>query len=164
MPLALYFGIGCFIALAALVSFYSILGALLCLLCAYAAFRIGRDDSNEESPIPDLDEVRGRIKSMEVLQETDDELMVRGSERVLLINRKKKSISGIHSILTTFSKVQHIRIIEIAEADSSEALSYSVSLVLGMFSSICLGYTSSQIDASVMAAKLSTWIGKEVVA
>ena len=101
---------------------------------------------------------------MEVLQETDDELMVRGSERVLLINRKKKSISGIHSILTTFSKVQHIRITEIAEADSSEALSYSVSLVLGMFSSICLGYTSSQIDASVMAAKLSTWIGKEVVA
>ena len=164
MPLALYFGIGCFIALAALVSVYSILGALLCLLCAYAAFRTGRDDSNEESLIPDLDEVRGRIKPMEVLQETDDELMVRGSERVLLINRKKKSISGIHSILTTFSKVQHIRITEIAEADSSEALSYSVSLVLGMFSSICLGYTSSQIDASVMAAKLSTWIGKEVVA
>ena len=164
MPLALYFGIGCLIALAALVSVYSLFGALLCLLCAYAAFRFGHNDGNEESLIPDLDEVRGRIKPMEVLQESDDELMIRGSERILIINRKKKSISGIHSILTTFSKVQHIRIIEIAEADSSEALSYSVSLVLGMFSSICLGYTSSQIDASVMAAKLSTWIGKEVVA
>ena len=164
MPVALYFGIGCFIALAALVSVYSLFGALLCLLCAYAAFRFGRDDGSEQSLIPDLDEVRGRIKPLEVLQETDDELMVRGSERVLIINRKKKSISGIHSVLTTFSKVQHIKITEIADSDSSEPTSYSVSLVLGMFSSICLGYTSSQIDASVMAAKLSTWIEKEVVA
>lgn len=108
MPLALYFGIGCFIALAALVSVYSLFGALLCLLCAYAAFRFGRNDGNEELLIPDLDEVRGRIKPMEVLQESDDELMIRGSERILIINRKKKSISGIHSILTTFSKIRHI--------------------------------------------------------
>ncbi len=164
MPLALYFGIGCFIALAVLVSAYSLFGALLCLACAYAAFRFGRNNGNEESLIPDLDEVRGRIKPMEVLQENDDELMVRGSERVLIINRKKRSISGIHSILTTFSKIQHIRITEIVDSDSSEPTSYSVSLVLGLFSSICLGYTSSQIDASVMAAKLSTWIEKEVVA
>ena len=164
MPPVQYFAIGSLIALAIIVSVYSKLGALLCLVCAYGLFRLGRNDDDGESLIPDLDEVRGRIKIMEVLKETDEELMVRGSERVLILNRKKGTISGLHSSHATFSKVQNIRIDQFSDEESSRISSYSVSISLGTFSSICLGYTDSQIDASVMAAKLSTWIGKHVVA
>jgi len=164
MPLVLYFGVGCLIALAGIVSVYSKLGALLCLVCAYGLFRAGRNNGDDEQLIPDLDEAIGRTKPMEVLKETDDELMVRGSERVLILNRKKGTISGLRSSLTTFAKVRDVRIRQISDGESSRIVSYSVSLSLGTFSSICLGYADSQIDASVMAAKLSTWTGKNVVA
>lgn len=147
--------------LAVIVSVYSNFWTLLCLICAYALFRVARYDLNGESTFSHYDNVLDHTKPMEILEESDDELVVRGSERILILNRKEGTISGLHSSLTTFAKVREIIIGQIA---NEGIISYSVSLKLGMLSSICLGNTFSDIDASVVAAKLSTWTGKSVVA
>lgn len=158
-PSIKFLAIGFYIALALIVGFYSRLGALICLACAYGAVRwIGGgfwiQGNSDEVP-------SGR--RMEVLTESDEELVVRGNERVLILNRKRATISGIHSTITTFEKVRNVRIEHIRDHDSGRD-SYSVCLALGTFSSVCLGSSDSQFEASTIAAKLGRWTGKDVVA
>lgn len=98
---------------------------------------------------------------MEILGETGEELIVRGSERVLILNRKTGTISGLHAQIAKFDKVRSVKIC--IGSDDDTFGKYSVLIYFGIFSSIYLGYTDSEICASSMAAKLSTWIGKPVV-
>lgn len=167
MPRVLsYLLTGCLIALAVVIGFYSKISSLICLLLAFGLFRIGRHGldgatsliGNHSVPDSGMDEI-------EIIQESENELTVRGSDRVLILDRGRRTISSLYSKIATYDQVRHILIHQqLNSMGDSDMGRYSVVLSLGTFKSIHVGHTNSQINASIVAAKLSTWTGKHVVA
>ena len=167
MPRALsYLATGFLIALAIVIGIYSKIGSIICLLLAYGFFRFGRHGlegltslvGNHSAPDFGADEI-------EIINESENELAVRGSDRVLILDRGRRTISGLHSKIATYDQVRHILIHQQLNSMGDAHMGrYSVALSLGILKSIHVGHTNSQINASILAAKLSTWTGKPVVA
>lgn len=99
-----------------------------------------------------------------VLAESDDELVMRGSVQALVVNRRARTVSNRKKVLCTFDQVRCIRIHRANDSQAGCAPSYSVSLSLGVLSSICLGESADAAEASRAAAQLAKWTGKDVLA
>ena len=100
---------------------------------------------------------------MEIVVENGDQLIVRGSERVLILNRKARTISGLHGPLCSFDKICSIAITRNQQRTGDpKDREFSLYLRFGWLSGICLGSCDSESDVSIVAAHLTTWTGKPV--
>ncbi|WP_265948949.1 hypothetical protein [Dechloromonas sp. A34] len=167
MPRALsYLATGFLIALAIVIGIYSKISSIICLLLAYGFFRFGRHGlEGLTSLVGNHSEPDSGVDEIEIIHESENELTVRGSDRVLILDRGHRTISGLHSKIAPYDQVRHILIHQqLNSTDDAGMGRYSVVLSLGIMKSIHVGHTNSQINASIVAAKLSTWTGKPVVA
>ncbi|GAB3252661.1 hypothetical protein [Chitinimonas naiadis] len=112
---------------------------------SYAEFTIFDDDEGD----------------MEVVRESEHELIVRGSNRVLIIDKRKRTISGIDKLLALFNDVQAVQIRRHAQRHGWPD-TYTVAIITGRRGTLNLGRTIDEVDASIMAAKLGTWLGATV--
>lgn len=151
----LFLAIGSLLALAAIIAIYAPLGSLPIFAMTYFLYRWGTGqevlgDFNTEESFAD--------HSLEVLSESEDELMVRGNHRLLIVNRRQQMLAGLHGKLTDFAKISHIRI-----GHDRETGLYSVSVVLQAWGSELTLGEAGQADVSSMAALLARWVGKPVI-
>ena len=152
---------GLLIAIALIAGCYTWQAGLVLLALAFVCHRFIQGDPI----IGDAAFQKGlRASEMEVLSETETELVVRGSERALILDRSRRTISGIDDALAEFDDIQQIRIAAHSDSDTQEAFGrYSVTLKRKRSTGIRLGCTDDQLDASIVAAKLSTWLEVPVV-
>lgn len=158
---------GCLIALAIVIAFYSKISSIICLLLAFGVFHIGRHGLDGLASLVNNHSLSDSgMDEIEIIQESENELTVRGSDGVLILDRGRHTISSLHSKIATYDQVRHILIHQQLNSMGDAGMGrYSVILSLGIFNkSIHVGHTNSQINASIVAAKLSTWTGKPVVA
>ncbi|MCX9157444.1 hypothetical protein OPU71_15050 [Niveibacterium sp. 24ML] len=106
-----------------------------------------------------------RASSMEIIRESENELVLRGSERVIILDRVTRRIRGIDHELARFDEISEIHVNAELDAETqSEFGRYSLALKRRRGGPIRLGYTDDQLDASIIGAKLSTWLAVPVVA
>jgi len=156
-----YFAIGGSISLLVIIAVYSPTSAVASVVLIYYLYRMGDRCIRSVTSNSEASERSLGSSTMETLNETEEELTIRGSERILVLNRRTGTISGLHSKISSFEKVKNVKISVTDDGDG--ATEYSVWLSTGAFSSLCVGYTRNEIDASLMAAKFGMWLGKDVV-
>lgn len=164
MVRVLYFFMGCALIFAVIAGSYSVAIGALGLGAAYFHFRGSRWIKNEGTLFPEIAPPAYDHSDFEVLSESEDELVIRGSVQALVVNRRTKTVSNLKRVLCSFNRIKCIRIYYSGANNHGYMPSYSVSLSLGFFSSINLGESSDETSASLAAAKLSTWTSKRVVA
>ena len=163
MVRALYFFMGSALIIAVIAGSYSLAIGALGLGAAYYLFRGSRWIKNEETLFPEIALPAYDHSDFEVLSESADELVIRGSVQALVVNRRTKTVSNLKRVLCSFDRIKCIRIYCSGASNDGYKPGYSVSLLLGVFSSIDLGESSDASSASNAAAKLSTWTGKDVL-
>lgn len=163
MVRVLYFFMGSALIFAIIAGSYSIAIGALGLGATYYLFRGSRWIRNEGTLLPEIGLATHEHDDFEVLAESDDELVIRGSMQALVVNRQTRTISNPKRVLCSFEQIKCIRI-HCAGAISDGCKPYSVSISLGAFSSISLGDSTDATSASIAAAKLSTWTSKDVLA
>lgn len=157
-----HFLIGLLIAAGFITSIYAWQAGLVLLALAFILYRWlqGEPLFDEATLSPGR-----RASGMEVLSESDNELVVRGSERVLILDRQTKRIRGIDHELARFDEISEIRVSAERDAETqSEFGRFSLALQRRRGGPIRLGYTDDQLDASIIGAKLSTWLAVPVLA
>lgn len=159
-----YFLAGATLIAALIASTFSLGIAAFALALAFAFFRAPRWKDNDAPLFPDPSDNSEDRSDFEVLSESADELTIRGSFQALTLNRKTKSVSNVRGVLCRFDQVRHISVADVYAHEGRTNGRYAVSLSLGGLSSIALGESNDQVDASIAAAKLSTWTGKPVIA
>lgn len=163
MVRVLYFFIGCVLVFAAICGSYSVALGLLGLGLAYFLFRGSRWIRNEETLFPEIALPDYRDSDFEILGESEDELVLRGSTQAFIVNRRTRTVSNIKRVLCSFDRIECIRIDRSSTNNDGYNAGYSVSLSLGFLSSISLGESSDMANASSAAARLAMWTGKPVV-
>ncbi|GAA5177186.1 hypothetical protein GCM10025771_13780 [Niveibacterium umoris] len=162
MQKVIYFAIGAVLIVALIASSYSLAICALLIAGAYQLSRAVRWIDNEGTLFPSIAPAPYDCSDFEVISETEDEIIIRGSVRALSLHKSKRIVSNVKGPLCTFDKVRCVTISESSSSQEGYGTSYAVSLSLGFFSSVCLGFTSNKLEASIAAAKLSTWTGKHV--
>lgn len=163
MVRVLYFFMGSALIFAVIAGSYSLAIGALGLGAAYYLFRGSRWIKNEATLFPEISLPAYEHSDFEVLSESADELVIRGSVQALIVNRRTKTVSNLKRVLCSFDRIKCIRIYCSGANNDGYKPGYSVSLSLGVFSSIDLGESSDASSASSAAAKLSTWTGKDVL-
>ncbi|UCV23498.1 hypothetical protein [Ferribacterium limneticum] len=163
MVFVLYFFVGSALIFAAIAGSYSLAIGGLGLGAAYYLFRGSRWIKNEGTLFPEIALPAYDHSDFEVISESEDELVIRGSIQALIINRQTKKVTNLKRVLCSFDRIKYIRIHYSGANSDGAKPGYSVFLSLGVFSSISLGESSDPSSASRVAAKLSTWTGKQVV-
>jgi hypothetical protein len=163
MVRVLYFFVGSALIFAAIAGSYSLAIGGLGLGAAYYLLRGSRWIKNDGTLIPEIALPACDHSDFEVISETEDELVIRGSMQALIINRRTKTVANLKRVLCSFDQIKCIRIHYSGANSDGYKPGYSVFLSLGVFSSISLGESSDASSASSAAAKLSTWIGTHVV-
>lgn len=143
---------------------FSLAAGALGLGVAFYLFRGTRWIRNEGTLIPEVALPAYEHNNFEVLDESEDELVIRGSVQALVVNRRTRTISNLKKVLCSFDQINCIRIQHSGANSDGYEPSYSVSLSLGLLSSIDLGESADAANASMAAAKLSSWTDKEVIA
>jgi hypothetical protein len=164
MVRVLYLSIGSALIFAVLVGSISLAVGALALGVAYFLFRGSRWIRNEGPLFPEVALPAYEHNNFEVLDESENELFIRGSVQALVVNRRSRTISNRNRVLCSFDRIKCIRIHYSGANNDGYEPGYSVLLSLGFFSSICLGESADASNASMAAAKLSTWTNKNVVA
>lgn len=160
----LYFFMGSALIIALIAGSYSLAIGALGVGVTYYLFRGSRWIKNEGTLFPEIALPTYEHNDFEILDESEDELIIRGSVQALVVNRRTRTISNVNRVLCSFDRIKCIRIHYSGANSDGYKPGYSVSLSLGVFSSICLGESADASNASTAAAKLSTWINKNVVA
>lgn len=164
MVRVLYFFMGSALIFAIIAGAYSLVIGALGLGATYYIFRGSRWIKNEGTLFPEIALPAYEHNDFEILDESEDELIIRGSVQALVVNRRTRTISNLKRVLCSFDRIKCIRIHYSGANNDGYKPGYSVSLSLGVFSSICLGESADPSNASTAAAKLSTWTSKNVVA
>lgn len=164
MVRVLYFFMGSALIFAVIAGSYSLAAGTLGLGAAYFFFRSSRWIKNDGPLLPELAIPAYEYSDFEVLSESEDELILRGSVQAIIVNRRTKTVSNLKRVLCSFDQIKCIRIHYSGANNDGYQPGYSVSLSLGFFSSIHLGESSDESSASSAAAKLGTWTSKHVFA
>lgn len=164
MVRVLYFFMGSALIFAVISGSYSLAIGALGLGVTYYLFRGSRWIRNEGTLFPEIALPACEHNDFEIIDESEDELIIRGSVQALVVNRRTRTISNLKRVLCSFDRIKCIRIHYSGANSDGYKPGYSVSLSLGVFSSICLGESTDASNASSAAAKLSTWTSKNVVA
>lgn len=164
MERLLYFFFGFAAIFAIIAGSYSLAVGALGLGAAYYLFRASRWIRNEDSLFPRISLPSYEHNDFEVLGESEDELILRGSVQALIVNRRTETVSNLKRVLCSFEQIRCIRIHYSGANSDLNTPGYSVFLSLGFFSSIYLGESGDASSASSAAAKLGTWTRKNVVA
>lgn len=91
---------------------------------------------------------------MEIIEENGDQL---------ILDRKARTISGLHGPLCSFDKVRSISISRNRQRTGDpKDREFSLDLRFGWLAGISFGATDNESDASIVAARLATWTGKPV--
>jgi hypothetical protein len=97
-----------------------------------------------------------------IVQEDDTVLVLNGNGRQLVVNKRHRTVKAGAKVLTPFDAVETIDVVH-RRADEDHPDRWSVRLNLkGTFSTVSIGETGDDADASVIAAKLSRFTGKRV--
>lgn len=164
MVRALYFFIGSALIFALIAGSFSLAAGALGLGVVFYLFRGTRWIRNEETLIPTVAFPAYEHNNFEVLDESEYELVIRGSMQAIAVNRRTRTISNLKKVLCSFEQIKCVRIQHYGINNDGYEPSYSVFLSLGLLSAIDLGESADAANASMAAAKLSTWTDKEVIA
>jgi hypothetical protein len=97
-----------------------------------------------------------------IVQEDDTVLVLNGNGRQLVVNKRHRTVKVGTKVLALFDAIETIDVLH-RRADEDRPDRWSVSLNLtGMFSTVSIGETGDDAEASVIAAKLSRFTGKRV--
>lgn len=164
MVRVLYFFMGSALIFSVIAGSYFLAIGALGLGATCYLFRASRWIKNKGRLLPENAFPASGQNDFEILDESEDELVIRGSMQILVVNRRARTISNLKRVLCTFDRIKCIRIHYSGTNSEGYKPSYSVSLSLGVFSSIRLGESNDASNASTAAAKLSTWTSKNVLA
>ncbi len=98
---------------------------------------------------------------LDVIRETEQELIVKGSEGVFVFNRQGETVSRHDHLVATFHRILRIKLTRDWEDSALRPYEYGVHLVLAN-SEITLGKLWKQAEASHFAHRVGAWLGRDV--
>ena len=100
--------------------------------------------------------------SLEILDENDLTLVLKSGSKQLIVDKRLRAVKSGAQILTLFDTIETIDLKHHRNgADDPETWSVSLNLK-GRLSSISIGSTRDDVEASIVAARISTFMGKKV--
>jgi len=100
------------------------------------------------------------FSSLEIVEQDDNQLILKNNIRQFIISKRYRTVkSGTH-LLARFDAIETI---DIAHHCSDDDDYWSVRLnVKGSFFPVTVGHTRDEVDASIVAARISTFTGRKV--
>jgi len=100
------------------------------------------------------------FSSLEIVQQDDNQLILKNNSRQFIVSKRYRAVkSGTH-VLARFDAIESI---DIAHHCSDDDEYWSVRLnVKDSFLPVIIGHTLNDVDASIVAARISTFTGKKV--
>jgi hypothetical protein len=100
--------------------------------------------------------------SFKIVQQDDLVLVLQSGSRRLVFNKRYRSVKDGTKLLAQFDAIESIDLCHRPDSDGAPEC-WSVSLNLkGWFSSVYIGVTCDDVDASIIAARIGTMTGKRV--
>jgi hypothetical protein len=100
---------------------------------------------------------------MEIVSQDESTLVLRSGSRTTTIDKRRRVVASGGKILARFDAIKSVDITRQGGDEGDwQSEQWYVSLNLGWFSSISIGCTADQTEASIAGARLSTYTGKKV--
>ena len=99
---------------------------------------------------------------IEIQQEGDSRLVLKSGQKQFIINKRLSTVMSRNRVLARFDAIETIDIVHHYSSEGSRE-NWAIRLNLkGWFSSVYIGITYDAVDASIVAARISAWTGKNV--
>ena len=109
-----------------------------------------------------IERVFAPTSALEIVRQDENLLVLKNNSRQFAINKRFRTVKSGTQVLAQFDAIETIDITHRRASDDSPE-HWSVSLNLkGWFASITIGDARNDLDASIVAAKISTFTGKKV--
>jgi len=105
--------------------------------------------------------VLSSVCEIEMVSEDASQLVLQSSDRNTVINKRHRTVKTGTELLARFDEIKFIDITRHLNDNGSD--SWSVSLSLSWFSSVNIGRTTDDTNASIVAARIGTITGKKFV-
>jgi hypothetical protein len=108
----------------------------------------------------DVQQTLSHSYTIEILEETDTQLILQSSSRHTVLNKRYGTVKSRSQTLARFDEIKCIDINY--QAPDEGPATWTVSLNLSWCAAITIGETDDSTDASIIAARLSSFTGKQV--
>jgi hypothetical protein len=100
--------------------------------------------------------------SMTIIEQDEMRMVVESGGKQIVVNKRYRSVKTGAKVLALFDKIRFIDITYHEAIDYGEVDTWTVTLNLNWRSSVKIGRTEDEADASIVAARLGTMTGKKV--
>jgi hypothetical protein len=101
------------------------------------------------------------FSSLEIVHQDDDQLILKNNSREFIVSKRYRTVkSGTH-VLARFEAIETIDVRYHRGNDEPDYWSVTLN-VKGSFFPVTIGHAREDVDASIVAARISTFTGKRV--
>jgi hypothetical protein len=101
------------------------------------------------------------FSSLEIVQQDDNQLILKNNSRQFIISKRYRTVKSGTRVLARFEAIETIDVRHHPSIDEPEYWSVRLN-VKGSFFPVTIGHTCGDVDASIVAARISTFTGKKV--
>lgn len=101
------------------------------------------------------------FSSLEIVQQDDDQLILKNNSRQFIVSKRYRTVKSGTRVLARFDAIETIDVAHLYDDDEPEYWSVRLN-VKGSFLPVIIGHTLNDVDASIVAARISTLTGKKV--
>ena len=101
------------------------------------------------------------FSSLEIVQQDDNQLILKNNSRQFIVSKRYRTVKSGTRVLARFDAIETIDVAHLYGDDEPEYWSVRLN-VQGSFLPVIIGHTLNDVDASIVAARISTFTGKKV--
>ena len=101
------------------------------------------------------------FSSLEIIQQDDNQLILKNNSRQFIVSKRYRTVKSGTRVLARFDAIETIDVAHLYGDDEPEYWSVRLN-VKGSFLPVIIGHTLNDVDASIVAARISTFTGKKV--